>query len=160
WIEQGAKWQQHWAFIPPARPPLPTVKNQDWARNAIDPFILATLDREGLKPSPEAGCETLIRRATLDLTGLPPTLAEIDAFVNDPSPDAYEKLVDRLLASPRYGERMVHEWLDAARYSDTNGYQNDGTRAMWPWRDWVINAFNTNMPFDQFTIEQIAGDIL
>ncbi|MSU76470.1 MAG: DUF1553 domain-containing protein [Gemmataceae bacterium] len=160
WIEQGATWQEHWAFIAPKRPAVPTTKNMKWGRNPIDAFILARLERESMAPSPEATRETLIRRVTLDLTGLPPTLQEIDDYLNDASPDAYEKVADRLLASPRYGERMVHEWLDAARYSDTNGYQTDGTRAMWPWRDWVINALNKNMPFDQFTIEQIAGDML
>ena len=132
----------------------------NWPRNPIDHFVLARLEREGLKPSPEADRATLIRRVTLDLTGLPPTPAEVDAFLHDPSPNAYEKVVDRLLASPRYGERMAMRWLDAARYADTNGYQTDGERFMWRWRDWVIDAFNRNMPFDQFTIEQIAGDLL
>jgi mono/diheme cytochrome c family protein len=160
WIEQGAPWQKHWAFIPPQRPIVPQVKDADWAKNPIDTFILARLEEAGLPAAPPASRETLIRRVTLDLTGLPPTLSEIDAFLNDPAPDAYEKLVERLLASPRYGERMVLEWLDAARYSDTNGYQTDGARAMWPWRDWVIDALNRNRPFDQFTIEQIAGDLL
>ena len=127
---------------------------------AIDRFVLERLEREGLTPSPEAGRETLMRRVSLDLTGLPPTPAEIDAFLNDKSPDAYEKVVDRLLASPRYGERMAVRWLDAARYADTNGYQFDGERVMWRWRDWVIEAFNRNQPFDQFTLEQIAGDML
>ena len=160
WIEQGAKWQKHWAFLPPQRPALPPVKNTAWPRNGIDQFILARLEREGLAPSPEADRTTLIRRVTLDLTGLPPTPAEVDAFLNDQGPDAYEKLVDRLLANPRYGERMAARWLDAARYADTNGYQTDGERHMWRWRDWVIAAFNANQPFDQFTIEQIAGDLL
>jgi len=160
WIEQGAPWQEHWAFIAPKRPELPKTKNAKWVRNPIDAFILARLEKEGMQPSPEASRETLIRRVTLDLTGLPPTLKEIDLFVHDNAPNAYEIVVDRLLASPRYGERMVLEWLDAARYSDTNGYQTDGTRAMWPWRDWAIDALNKNMPFDQFTIEQIAGDML
>jgi len=160
WIEQGASFQTHWSFIPVERPPVPEVTRKDWIRNPIDAFILARLEREGLSPSPEASKETLIRRVTLDLTGLPPTLEEIDAFLADESPDAYERLVDRLFASPRYGERMVLEWLDAARYADSNGYQTDGTRAMWPWRDWVIAALNSNMPFDQFTVEQIAGDLL
>ncbi len=160
WIEQGAKWEKHWAFIPPKRRPLPDVKDSDWPRNAIDNFVLARLEREGLNHSPEADRERLIRRVTLDLTGLPPTLAEIDAFLNDRSPAAYEKVVDRLLASPRYGERMAERWLDAARYADTNGYQTDAERSMWRWRDWVIDAFNRNMPFDRFTIEQIAGDML
>ncbi len=160
WIEQGANWQNHWAFIAPKSPPLPTVKRSDWVRNPIDRFILARLEREQLPPASEASRETLIRRVTFDLTGLPPTLKEVDDFLADHSPNAYEKIVDRLLASPRYGERMVLDWLDAARYSDSNGYQTDGTRAMWPWRDWVIDAFNKNMPFDQFTIEQLAGDML
>ncbi len=160
WVDQGAKWGQHWAFVAPQRPELPKVKNKAWPKNAIDYFILARLEREGLKPSAEAAKEKMIRRVTLDLTGLPPTLEEVDAFLADTSKEAYEKLVDRLLRSPRYGERMVWEWLDAARYADTNGYQGDGTRTMWPWRDWVIEALNSNMPFDQFTVEQIAGDLL
>jgi len=166
WIEQGAPWQEHWAFIAPTRPPVPVVKTNVWGHNAIDNFILARLEKEGIKPSPEADARTLIRRVTLDLTGLPPTLTEVEDFTRawDAAGAKREQvwgdLVDRLLASPRYGERMVLEWLDAARYSDTNGYQTDGTRAMWPWRDWVIDAFNKNMPFDQFTIEQIAGDML
>ena len=129
-------------------------------RNPIDRFILARLEREGLHPAAEADKATLIRRVTLDLTGLPPTPAEVDAFLQDTSPDAYEKVVDRLLASPRYGERMAFRWMEAARYADTNGYQTDGPRDMWRWRDWVIDAFNRNMPFDQFTIEQMAGDLL
>jgi hypothetical protein len=160
WIEQGAKWEKHWSLIPPKRPPLPAVKNQDWPRNGIDWFVLERLEREGLTPSPEAGREALIRRVSLDLTGLPPTPAEIDAFLADKSPAAYEKVVDRLLASPRYGERMAAPWLAAARYADTNGYQTDGERFMWRWRDWVIDAFNRNMPFDEFTVEQVAGDML
>ena len=160
WIEQGAKFQQHWSFIPPQSPPLPEVKQKDWPRSELDYFVLARLEQEGLQPSPVASREKLLKHVTLDLTGLPPTLEELDAFLADTSPDAYEKAVDRLLASPRYGERMVLPWLDAARYSDTNGYQTDGTRAMWPWRDWVIKALNDNMPFDQFTVEQIAGDLL
>ena len=129
-------------------------------RNPIDSFVLAKLEKEGLEPSPEADRPTLIRRLSFDLTGLPPTLQEIDAFVNDRSPNAYEKVVDRLLASPRYAERMAFSWLDAARYGDTNGYQVDGDREMWRWRDWVIEAFNRNMPFNQFVIEQLAGDLL
>jgi len=160
WIEQGAKWEKHWAFIPPKRRPLPDVKERNWPRNAIDNFVLARLEREGLAPSPEASRERLIRRVTLDLTGLPPTPAEIDAYLSDSSPNAYEKVVDRLLASQRYGERMAERWLDAARYADTNGYQTDAERSMWRWRDWVIDAFNHNMPFDRFTVEQIAGDML
>lgn len=160
WIDEGAPWLIHWAYIPPKRPDLPRVKNTRWARNAIDYFILARLESEGLKPSPEADKRALLRRVTLDLTGLPPTPAELSAFLKDSNPKAYEKVVDRLLQSPRYGERMAARWLDAARYADTNGYQTDGERIMWPWRDWVIRAFNRNMPFDQFTVEQIAGDML
>jgi hypothetical protein len=160
WIEEGAAWGKHWAYETPARPLLPPVKNGAWARNAIDFFILARLEKEGLAPSPEAARETLIRRVTLDLTGLPPTPREVDAFLADRSPDAYERLVDRLLASARYGERMAMEWLDEARYADTNGYQNDFARTMWPWRDWVIDAFNRNQPFDRFVNEQVAGDLL
>ena len=160
WIEQGARWEKHWAFLPPRRHPLPPVSRTDWPRNEIDYFVLARLEREGLAPAPEADRATLIRRVTLDLTGLPPTPAEVDAFLEDRSPQAYEKVVDRLLASPRYGERMAIGWLEAARYADTNGYQTDAERYMWRWRDWVIEAFNRNMPFDQFTVEQIAGDML
>jgi mono/diheme cytochrome c family protein len=160
WIAQGAKYARHWSLEPPRRPALPTVRDTKWVRNPIDRFILARLEREGLHPSPEADRPTLIRRLSLDLTGLPPTPAEVDAFLADRAPDAYEKVVDRLLASPRYGERMAWEWLDAARYADTNGYQGDGVRTMWPWRDWVVQALNRNMPFDQFTVEQLAGDLL
>ncbi|MEX2304401.1 MAG: DUF1553 domain-containing protein [Bryobacterales bacterium] len=160
WIAQGAEWQGHWSFLPPKRPALPPVQNPEWPRNAVDHFVLRRLEGEGLSPSPEADRARLIRRVTLDLTGLPPTPAEVDAFLRDRSPEAYEKVVDRLLASPRYGERMAVHWLDAARYADTNGYQTDAERFMWRWRDWVINAFNRNMPFDQFTLEQIAGDML
>ncbi len=160
WIEQGAKWQGHWSFIPPKRPALPAVGNTAWPRNAIDHFILERLEREGLKPSPEAPKTSLIRRATFDLTGLPPTISEIDAYLADASPNAYEKVIDRLLASPRYGERMSVRWLDAARYADTSGYQSDGERSMWRWRDWVIEAYNNNMRFDRFAVEQIAGDML
>ena len=161
WIKQGAKWQnEHWSFIPPRRPALPEVCNRNWPRSSIDFFVLERLERDGFSPSTEADQATLIRRVTLDLTGLPPTPAEIDGFLKDPSPNAYEKVVDRLLNSPRYGERMAVRWLDAARYADTNGYQTDAERSMWRWRDWVIDAFNRNMPFDQFTIEQIAGDML
>jgi len=156
WVAEGAKWQKHWSFIPPVRPPVPPIKNAA----PMDAFILQKLERAGLKPSVEANRETLIRRVSLDLTGLPPTPAEIDAFLADRSADAYEKVVDRLLASPRYGERMAFRWLDAARYADTNGYQFDGERVMWRWRDWVIDAFNRNLPFDQFTRDQIAGDML
>ncbi len=160
WIDEGAKWDTHWAYVPPARPELPAVRNAEWVRNPIDNFILARLDREGLKPSPEADKETLLRRVTYDLTGLPPTPAEVDAFLSDKSADAYEKRVDALLQSPRYGERMALAWLDAARYADTHGYHIDNLRDMWPWRDWVIDAFNRNLPFDRFVVEQLAGDLL
>jgi hypothetical protein len=160
WIEQGAKWQKHWSLLPPTKAAPPKVKNRSWPRNGIDYFVLDRLEHEGLTPAPEADRVTLLRRVTLDLTGLPPTPAEVDAFLGDPSPDAYEKVVDRLLASPHYGERMAIPWLDAARYADTNGYQTDGERVMWRWRDWVIDAYNRNLPFDQFTVEQLAGDLL
>jgi mono/diheme cytochrome c family protein len=160
WIDEGANWTRHWAFVPPRRPDLPAVKDRSWVRNPIDSFVLSRLEKEGLRPSPEADRVTLLRRVTLDLTGLPPTPAEVDAFLADTSPDAYEKLVDRLLASPRYGERMALDWLDAARFADTHGYHIDSARDMTLWRDWVIRAFNTNMPFDRFTVEQVAGDLL
>jgi hypothetical protein len=160
WIDQGAEWRTHWAYVPPQRPPLPEVRNQAWPRNPIDRFIMAALERQGLSPSPEADKATLLRRLSLDLTGLPPTPAEVAAFLADRSPDAYERQVDRLLASPRYGERMALEWLDLARYADTHGYHIDSHRDMWPWRDWVIDAFNRNLPYDRFTIEQLAGDLL
>ncbi|MCC6291305.1 MAG: DUF1553 domain-containing protein [Bryobacterales bacterium] len=160
WIASGAKWEKHWSFNPPQAADPPRVSAPAWVRNPIDAFILERLDREGLKPSPEASPETLLRRVTLDLTGLPPTPAEISAFLADRSPKAYDHAVDRLLASPRYAERMAYRWLDYARYSDTNGYQFDGERSMWRWRDWVIDAFARNMPYNQFAVEQIAGDML
>lgn len=160
WIEQGAQWQGHWSFIAPRRSPIPQVKDASWPRNAIDYFILSRLENTALEPSPQADKRTLVRRVALDLTGLPPTPQEVAEFLGDERPDAYEKVVDRLLASPRYGERMALNWLDAARYADTHGYHEDYHRDMWPWRDWVINAFNSNMAFDQFTIEQLAGDLL
>jgi hypothetical protein len=154
WIEEGAQWQKHWSLIPPVRPEVPA------GQNAIDYFVRARLEREGLKPAPEAAKTTLIRRVSLDITGLPPTPAEVDAFLKDTSPTAYEKLVDRLLASPHYGERMAIRWLDASRYADTNGYQTDAERDMWRWRDWVIDSYNKNKPYNQFITEQIAGDLL
>ncbi len=160
WIDQGANWQLLWSFIPPRRSVRPPVSDEHWPRNDIDFFVLARLDREGLHPSPEADRRTLIRRVSLDLTGLPPTPKEVDAFLHDTSAHAYENVVDRLLASPRYGERMTFRWLEAARFSDTNGYSNDGVREMWRWRDWVIDAFNRNLPYDEFTVDQIAGDLL
>ena len=160
WIDQGAKYEEHWAYVKPVRPPLPRVQDTSWPRNAIDYFVLARLEHEGLRPSPEADKATLIRRVSLDLTGLPPTLAEVDAFLADTRPDAYERLVDRLLLSPHYGEHQARFWLDLARYADTNGYEKDERRSIWPYRDWVISAFNRDLPFDQFTIEQLAGDLL
>ena len=160
WIAGGAVWQKHWSLIAPVRPAVPLVKTPGFVQNSIDSFVLARLEKANLQPSKEANRATLLRRVTLDLTGLPPTIAELQAFSEDKAPNAYEKVVDRLLASPRYGERMAIRWLEAARYSDTNGYQSDGPRYMWRWRDWVIAAFNRNMPFDQFTTEQIAGDLL
>ncbi len=160
WIRQGARWQRHWAWIPPRRAKVPTVDADQEIRNPIDAFVLERLKREGLSHASPAERTTLLRRVTLDLTGLPPTPEETDRFLADAAPDAYERAVDRLLASPRYGERMASRWLDAARYADTSGYQTDGIRHMWRWRDWVIEAFNRNLPFDTFTIEQIAGDML
>jgi Protein of unknown function (DUF1549). len=166
WINEGAHWPDnaenavHWAFIPPQRPPIPEVKNRAWVRNPIDAFILHRLEQEGLSPSPEAPKETLVRRLYLDLIGLPPTPEEVDAFLKDTRPDAYERLVDKLLDSPHYGERQALVWLDLARYADTDGYEKDLRRTIWRYRDWVIEAFNRDMPFDQFTIEQIAGDLL
>jgi len=160
WIDEGAKYEQHWSFVPPQRPPVPAVKDSHWPRNPIDNFVLARLEREGLRPSPEADKATLLRRVTFDLIGLPPTPAELDSFLADKSPDAYERRVDQLLSSPHYGEKMAMEWLDLARYSDTHGYHIDSLRQMWRWRDWVIDAYNRNMPYDEFTIEQLAGDLL
>ncbi len=160
WIEEGAEYKDHWAFIAPKSGPLPSVKDKGSVRNPIDAFILARLEEAGLKPAPEAPRETLLRRVSFDLTGLPPTLEELNAFLNDKAAKAYEKAIDRLLTSPRYAERMALPWLDAARYADTNGYNNDEERFMWPWRDWIIDAFRTNMPYDRFITEQIAGDLL
>ncbi len=174
WIEQGANWpesesavrnpqsakSQHWAFVKPVRPGLPAVKNSAWVRNVIDAFVLARLEKEGLRPSTEADRATLLRRLSLDLIGLPPTIEEVDAFLADKSPNAYEKQVDRLLSSPHYGERWGRLWLDAARYADSDGYEKDKSRYVWFYRDWVINALNADKPYDQFIIEQIAGDLL
>jgi mono/diheme cytochrome c family protein len=171
WIDQGAQWpdalagddaegKTHWSFVAPVRHEPPAVKDAAWVRNPVDRFILARLEKEGIKPSPEAPGETVLRRVSLDLTGLPPTPAEIDAFVADASADAYEKQVERLLASPHYGERWGRHWLDAARYADSNGYSHDTPRSIWKYRDWVIDAFNRDMPFDRFTAEQLAGDLL
>jgi mono/diheme cytochrome c family protein len=159
WIEQGARWSEHWAFVAPRRPALPKV-TAAWPREPLDFFILARLEATGLRPSPEADKPTLLRRVTLDLTGLPPTLAELDAFLSDRSPEAYETVVDRLLDSPHYGEHQARFWLDAARYGDTHGLHLDNYREMWPYRDWVIKAFNRNLPYDRFITEQLAGDLL
>jgi hypothetical protein len=160
WIEQGAKWEGHWAYIPLVRPPVPAVKKSGWAVNPIDRFILARLQTEKLRPSPDADKRTLLRRLSFDLTGLPPTPEEVSAFVADKNPRAYEQAVDRLLASPHYGERMAESWLDEVRYADTDGFHADNYRSVYPYRDYVIRAFNSNMPFDRFTREQIAGDLL
>jgi hypothetical protein len=160
WIEQGAKYAQHWSFIPPAKAVLPNVADESWPQNEIDRFVLARLDAEHLKPSPSADRRTLIRRLSLDLIGLPPSAEEVEAFVADQDENAYERLVERLLASPHFGERMALDWLDAARYADTNGYSIDGGRHLWLWRDWVIDAFNRNLPYDRFLVEQLAGDLL
>ena len=169
WIEKGApglpaavakSGAKHWAYVPPVRPAIPAVRDQAWVRNPVDAFILAKLEKEGLQPSPEASRETLIRRVSLDLIGIPPSPKETDEFVNDPRPDAYERLVDRLLANPHFGERWARPWLDLARYADTNGWEKDERRSIWKYRDWVIDALNRDMPFDEFTIEQLAGDLL
>jgi hypothetical protein len=160
WIDEGANWGKHWAFEKPIRPRPPAVIRSSWVRQPMDAFVLARLEREKLAPAPEASREQLIRRLYLDLTGLPPTLEQVDAFLDDRSPDAYERVVDRLLASPRFGERLAWDWLDAARYADSNGYQGDAERTMWPWRDWVVRAFNDNLPYDRFTTLQLAGDLL
>jgi hypothetical protein len=160
WIRQGAEYEPHWAFVPPVRPVPPAVRQADWPRNDVDRFVLAKIEQAGLAPAPEADRATLIRRLHADLVGLPPTPEEVDAFVADPDPQAYEKLVDRLLASPHYGERMALPWLDAARYADSNGFQQDGDTWQWIWRDWVVKSLNADMPFDRFSIEQLAGDLL
>ena len=170
WIDQGVPWSdetemnlpssRHWSYQPVRRPPLPEVEDADWRENPIDSFSLTSLEKKGLQPAPRASREALIRRVTLDLTGLPPSLDEIDAFLADESAEAYAKVVERLLGSPHYGERWARQWLDLARYADTNGYEKDRTRSIWLYRDWVIRALNEDMPFDQFTIEQLAGDLL
>jgi hypothetical protein len=160
WIAGGARTSRHWSFVPPKRPATPATRNTSWPRNPIDHFILARLEKEKLKPAGEADRYTLVRRLYLDLVGLPPTPAEADAFVNNKNPKAYENLVDRLLKSPGYGERWARDWLDLARYADSNGYEKDRGRTIWPWRDWVIRALNDDMPYDRFTIEQLAGDML
>ncbi|MCE2806464.1 MAG: DUF1549 domain-containing protein [Gemmataceae bacterium] len=160
WVAQGADYQLHWSFITPQKPAVPVVKNKAWTRNPIDAFVLSALEAKGLAPAGEADRATLARRLSLDLTGLPPEPALVRAFVADQSPDAYERLVDKLLASPHWGEHRARYWLDAARYADTHGIHFDNFREMWSYRDWVINAFNRNQPFDRFTIEQLAGDLL
>jgi hypothetical protein len=161
WIDAGAPWGRHWSFTALQRPPVPAVRDDGYKiRNPIDAFVAARLAAEKLPQSPEADKERLIRRVTLDLAGLPPSPEEVEAFLKDTGPGAYERVVDRLLASPRFGERMAWDWLDAARYADSNGYQGDGERTMWPWRDWVVRAYNDNLPFDQFTVWQLAGDLL
>ena len=166
WIAEGAVWPErieppkHWAFVPPARPELPPVAEASWVRQPLDRFVLARLEAEGLRPAPEAERAVLLRRVYLDLIGLPPSPAEADAFLADTSPDAYERVVDRLLASPQFGERWARPWLDLARYADSHGFQRDDLRDIWPYRDWVIRALNADLPFDRFTIEQLAGDLL
>jgi hypothetical protein len=160
WIEEGATWQAHWSFVKPERPEPPAVKDASWGRGEIDRFVLAKLEEEGLAPSPQASRETLARRASFVLTGLPPTLPDLDAFLADESPDAYERYVERLFVSPHHGEHLARYWLDAARYGDTHGLHLDNRREMWRWRDWVIEALQSNMPFDRFTTEQLAGDLL
>lgn len=157
WIKEGAVYQGHWAFQTPKKPAVPTIPT---GGNAIDGFVAQVRTAKGLSGTPEASRPTLLRRAALDLTGLPPTEADLAAFLADTSPDAWSKAIDRLLASPHYGERMAAQWLDFARYADSNGFQSDTTRTMWPWRDWVIRAYNTNKPFNAFTVEQLAGDLL
>lgn len=160
WIEQGAVWKQHWSFVSPKRPTLPRVSKRDWCRNPVDQFVLAKLEAVGLEPSPRADLRTLIRRVTFDLTGLPPTVDEVHEFLADTSPESYERLVDRLLDSPHYGEHEARYWLDVARYGDTHGLHVDNYREMWPYRDWVVRAFNSNLPYDEFLVEQLAGDLL
>src|SRR5207253_10006157 len=176
WIEEGAEYQPHWSLIAPVRPPVPPVGaasraapgqsapprlgGPTWARNPIDNFIAAKLESAGMAPAPEADRRTLARRVSLDLTGLPPAPEQVEAFVKDSAPDAYERFVDKLLASPKWGEHRGRYWLDAARYGDTHGIHIDNYREIWSYRDWVINAFNKNMPFDEFTIENLAGDLL
>jgi len=160
WVLEGAEYQPHWAFITPTRLQPPEVRNTRWVRNPVDQFILARLESEKLQPAPEANRRALARRLSLDLIGLPPDPVLVEDFVADTSPDAYEKLVDLLMTSPHWGEHRARYWLDAARYGDTHGIHFDNYREVWAYRDWVINAFNNNLPFDQFTVEQLAGDLL
>ena len=158
WIDQGAEWKPHWAFTPPVEPPLPEVGRYRWAQAPLDHFVLARMEQAGLAPAPAEDPAKLLRRVSLDLTGLPPTLEALDAIMTDPG--SYEQAVDRLLTSPAYGERMASLWLDISRYADTHGYQDDRPRTMWPWRDWVVQAFNENLPYDEFVTWQLAGDLL
>lgn len=160
WIEQGGKYEKHWAFVAPVKPATPAVKNKEWPKNEIDFFVLKAMEKHGLSPNEEADKERLLRRISLDITGLPPTAEEIDSFVKNTDPKAYEKKIDELLSRPSYGERMAIPWLDVARYADSHGYQDDNYRTQWPWRDWVIHAFNENMPYNQFVTWQLAGDQL
>ena len=160
WIKQGAKYESHWAFSPPVSPKLPEVKNEEWPRNEIDRFVFAKMEEKGLKPNAEADKERLLKRVCLDLTGLPPTIEMMDKFLADKSPDAYQKVVESLLQRPAYGEKMALHWLDVARYADSHGYQDDGYRSQWPWRDWTIHAFNENYPYDKFITWQLAGDLM
>ena len=160
WIADGATWKEHWSFVRPEKAPLPEIKQQDWPQKEMDYFVLANLEREGLQPAPEESKEKWLRRVSFDLTGLPPTIEQLDAFLANNADNAYEQTVDELLATPAFGERMASVWLDAARYADSHGYQDDRPRTMWPWRDWVINAFNDNLPYDQFLTWQLAGDLL
>ena len=160
WIEQGAEYKRHWSFEKPLKAKLPKLSDQEWAQHPLDQFIMQGLDQYSLSPAPKASKETLLRRIYFDLTGLPPTPQEVDDFLNDENEGAYENAIDRLMTSPHYGERLALEWLDVARYADSHGYQDDGMRNTWPWRDWVIKAFNENKPYDEFLIEQLAGDML
>jgi len=160
WIRQGAEYEPHWAFVAPEKPEIPAVSNTGWPANEVDYFILALQEESGMKPNPKADREALLKRLSLDLTGLPPSLEQMDAFLDDNSPDAYEKVVDKLLASPAYGEKMAVYWMDIARFADSHGFQDDSYRSQWPWRDWVIHAFNQNMPYDRFITWQLAGDLI
>ena len=160
WIRQGAKYKKHWAFILPQRPPIPEVENSSWPVNPIDNFVFNAMQKQGLEPNAQADKERLLRRVCFDLTGLPPDFGLQGRFLADQSPGAYEKIVDELLASPQYGEKMAVNWLDIARYADSHGYQDDGLRTMWPWRDWVIHAFNKNYSYKDFVQWQVAGDLI
>ncbi|AMR33193.1 hypothetical protein A0256_18100 [Mucilaginibacter sp. PAMC 26640] len=160
WIKQGAKYEKHWAFLAPHSQVVPQVDNKEWPKNTIDNFVLAKMEEKGLAPNPEADKERLLKRVAMDLTGLPPSLQLMDKFLADKSPDAYQKVVDELMASPQYGEKMTLHWLDVARYADSHGYQDDNYRSQWPWRDWVIHAFNENLPYDKFITWQLAGDLM